>query len=263
MTTPSPKSTGCSPVWALALPLFLGLLALVYVLPKSSQVDDTSLNMELPVREELTGWWGEKRMESPEERSVLSPDTEFSKADYFKVEGLIMKKLSPLPVHVSLVRSGNDMNASIHRPERCLPSQGHYDMQGGDETWEVALPNGEKKEVSLRRLTTKQVLKTQEGEEKVISSLHYYTFVGNRDITSGHYERVFCDIRDRVLFGREQRWAYVQVSTLFGEGTPYSEEEARALIFEVLHTILKKNVYWDQLEGSSKASQPTKEGEEG
>ena len=45
------------------------------------------------------------------------------------------------PVEISIVYSGADMNSSIHRPERCLPSQGHLNLRGS--TSEITLADAD------------------------------------------------------------------------------------------------------------------------
>jgi hypothetical protein len=41
----------------------------------------------------------------------------------------------------------------------------------------------------------------------------YYTFVGHEKILAGHYERTGEDIKDRLLKGYDQRWAYATFSS--------------------------------------------------
>src|SRR5207237_8177661 len=50
------------------------------------------------------------------ERDALGADTQFARKLYTNAVGE--------HVYASVVLSGPDMNTSIHRPERCLPSQG-------------------------------------------------------------------------------------------------------------------------------------------
>ena len=45
-----------------------------------------------------------------------------------------------------------------------------------------------------------------------IYNLNYYWFVGYSDITASHFRREYLDLKDRLLHGYNQRWAYVTVA---------------------------------------------------
>ena len=42
--------------------------------------------------------------------------------------------------------------------------------------------------------------------------LSYYYFVGHTGITGSHFERTMIDMKDRLLSGYNQRWAYITVT---------------------------------------------------
>lgn len=232
--------------WApLFLPVILCAFFAFKLLPERVATAESALNMELPLQSNIPNWWGEKRSETKEERAVLSQDTEFSKADYFKEDGIFIRQRASVPVHISFVLSGKDMNGSIHRPERCLPSQGHYDMQGDNETITITPPDKTTRTIPFKILKTKQMLKTPGGKEIILFSLHYYVFIGNKETSNNHLQRLYFDIRDRVLLGQEQRWAYAHFSTFYGENTPYTEKQAQSLIKELIQEIFNRNVNWD------------------
>ena len=44
-------------------------------------------------------------------------------------------------------------------------------------------------------------------------NLNYYWFIGSHDITASHWKRTFIDVKDRILHGEAQRWAYITVAT--------------------------------------------------
>ena len=64
-----------------ALPLLLAVtLGGIYLMPRKGEVQDSSISMALPTGMNPDGWHGTRRQESEQERGILAPDTEFSKA---------------------------------------------------------------------------------------------------------------------------------------------------------------------------------------
>ena len=114
----------CNAWW---LPFVLGsALGAVYFLPKAGDVAGSAVKMELPGS---TGGWSFKTQSaSRDEVGTLTPDTEFAKAICLRPRpGEVNPDgyLVPDRVDLSIVLSGYDLNNSIHRPERCMPAQGH------------------------------------------------------------------------------------------------------------------------------------------
>ena len=58
------------------------MLGGTYLMPRRGEVQDSSISMDLPTGMNPSGWHGTRRQESEQERGILAPDTEFSKADY-------------------------------------------------------------------------------------------------------------------------------------------------------------------------------------
>jgi EpsI family protein len=184
-------------VASLQLILLIGLGS-VFLVPKDVELQSAAINSSLP--EFVENWRGADSPVSQNEREVLGNDTQFVRKLYTKGTDQIF---------VSIVLSGADMNTSIHRPERCLPAQG----------WTVADSKPVQvplKESVLRatRLQNIRAISQENGEPVNVRNLSYYWFVGHSDITSSHYERTWIDIRDRVLKGCNQQWAYVMVSSV-------------------------------------------------
>ena len=109
-------------------------------------------------------------------------------------------------IYASVVMSGPDMNTSIHRPERCLPAQGWTIADSRTAT--LPTTNGSLK---VTRLHNIRAMRGDRGEQVTINSINYYWFVGHSDTTASHFQRTWIDIRDRLLNGRNQQWAYVTV----------------------------------------------------
>jgi EpsI family protein len=235
----------------LALPVILGvLLGSVYILPKRGKVAESAVRMDLPST--LGEWRGKKVPVSQQELDILAKDTEFAKADYYRSRSVL-----PLPggyrdfdrINVSVVLSGYDINNSIHRPERCLPAQGHTIYSSASRV--IDLPNGRK--LPVRCLKTKQRIRLNPDSDEiaVVDSLLYYFFVGHDRVTNDHYKRTFIDMRDRLFKGRDQRWAYVTLATTTGK-VPWSprtvsQKEAEAMLDKFCKQLAVKIIDWDQV----------------
>lgn len=228
---------------ALAPAFVLGIiLSMSFFIPEKAELQPSSMSMELPLRFDLPDWYGVRKQESPGERKGLAPDTLFSKADYQLLYNKEWNKKQTPDVHVSLVFSGNDMNQSIHRPEMCLPSQGHLDLQTSDIF--LTLNNGKK--IAFSRLTSHRP--TPDIPDKKLHYIHYYTFVGKGNIVHTHMQRVLCDILDRSLKGKVQRWAYCQIGTYWSPHLGITQEDADSLIQKLICQLLPEIINWEEIE---------------
>lgn len=235
------------------LPLFLGgALSAVYLLPEVGAVAQSAVNMKLP---DYSGIW-EFEIQTPSEAELetLAPDTEFSKAMCLSARpGETNTYGNPVPdvLHLSIVLSGADINNSIHRPERCMPAQGHNITSSSERT--LKLPNG--RQFATKRLVSIQSIRNtavKDREEYLkFNCLTYYFFVGHDRLTNDHLNRTFLDIKDRVARGMDQRWAYATVSMWYGK-VPYiptevTEAEADAKLQKFLAEFSEKQINWDQI----------------
>lgn len=222
----------------------------IYLLPGAGDFLPSAISPNLPVGSELEGWHGTACQESEVERNTLAADTRFSKANYTRDflpvrlggNSLLTSEGPPLPCMVSIVFSGGDMNNSIHRPERCLPAQGHIDLQSSSCT--VQLADGHV--LPMTRLTTRTPL--PKGQKGSLRHIHYYVFVGASQVTASHLQRTLYDMRDRVLQGRVQRWAYIQCSTYCGDAIGVSETEADNQLVSLMRTLLPGLIDWKRVE---------------
>lgn len=226
------------------IPAFVLALTAIAILtiPTSNQILPPSMSPDLPLNGELEGWYGERRQESERERLILAKDTRFSKADYSQLKRVPWAKSTP-PIHVSLVFSGSDLNNSIHRPERCLPAQGHINLVPNVQR--ILLADG--REVTFTRLGS--VLPHKELPDGKLYFIHYYVFVGKGQITHNHIYRTLLDIKDRALFGREQSWAYFQAGTYWSPHLDISEQEADRTLQQLISQLLPRIIRWDEVEG--------------
>lgn len=193
------------------------LLVLIYLLPQTGSMIPSAVSMKLP--DSVAGWAFQAIPASKEETDVLAADTEFSKAICLKARpgefDLLYERPIADRIDLSIVLSGHDLNNSIHRPERCMPAQGHTINNTTDIV--VPLDNGQK--LTVRRLLSVQSIPTnsEQTEFKSYDCVTYYFFVGSHIITHDHFNRTLLDMKDRLLYGLDQRWAYVSLSTWYGD----------------------------------------------
>lgn len=210
--------------------MLLGGLGSVFLVPKDIKMQPAAINSSLP--EFVGNWEGVDQSISQIERDSLGPDTQFVRKLYTRGTD---------EIYVSIVLSGPDMNTSIHRPERCLPAQGW--TIADSKTVSVAVPAGVLKATRLQNIRS---VSLENGQPFTLRSLDYYWFVGHSDVTPSHYERTWIDIRDRVLKGCNQQWAYVTVAStitkdlrIFGHDEKQTDDLVREFIRDLVPELHK------------------------
>jgi Protein of unknown function (DUF3485) len=232
------------------LPLAMaGALGAVYVLPKAGATAESAAKMDLPGSS--GGWWFENYQPSEAEIKTLGEGTDFSKAlckrprpGEVGLDGYPVREY----IDLSIVLSGHDLNSSIHRPERCMPAQGHRILDS--RSVEMKVSNGH--EFKAKRLKS---IKLGKGEEKdsvvEYKCVTYYFFVGHDQITNDHLDRTFIDMQDRLIRGLDQRWAYVSASMMYGKLPWISKEvtieEADEKLRKFLTEFAENQVNWQQV----------------
>ncbi len=211
---------------AILLAVLLGGLSTVLFLPKQLSYQPVGIELTLP---EYSGeWYGQNVKISEREITVLGKDTEFSRKSYTNGRGD--------EIQVSIVLSGQDMNTSIHRPERCLPAQGW--TIANKHSLRIPVPN-----LGTVPVTRLNNVRNVSHEDKPISihNVSYYWFAGHTDLTASHLDRTVIDIRDRILHGYNQRWAYITVSAVVTDNLQKfgrSEEETSRLIEDFIKRLV-------------------------
>lgn len=227
---------------ALLPPVLLALLlSAVFILPRHEELVESSISPDLPVDFDLPGWQGKKVQESEVERSSLAADTRFSKAQYTQPRRVFWEEEKP-PVEVSIVYSGSDMNASIHRPERCLPSQGHVDLQTSHDS--ITLADG--RCIAITRLTSRVPLPDRHDGLN-LRFISYYVFIGHGTMRHTHLGRTLQDMYDRVTRGYVQRWAYFQASSYWAPELKLNEEETDKRIRTLISELLPGQIDWQEM----------------
>ena len=217
------------------------LLSSVFILPRQEQLMESSISPDLPVSFDLPGWQGTKIQESEVERTSLAADTRFSKAQYTQPRRVFWEKETPA-VEVSIVYSGSDMNSSIHRPERCLPSQGHVNLQ--TSTSELRLADG--RTITLTRLTSRVPLPNRD-DGLTLNFVSYYVFIGHGTMHHTHIGRTLQDMYDRVTRGYVQRWAYFQANSYWAPELNLTEEETDKRVRTLISELLPRQVNWSEM----------------
>jgi hypothetical protein len=221
-------------------------LSSIYFLPSAGEVAQSAIKMDLP--EKQGDWLFKEQPISEAEKETLSKDTEFSKALCFKPR-VGQYHQNGERVHdradLSVVLSGADINNSIHRPERCMPAQGHNILSSEDRS--IKLDNG--RSIQVKRLRSVQTLPTNEERTEFleIDCLTYYFFVGHDRITNDHLGRTFVDMKDRLLKGMDQRWAYVSTSMWFGKFVGQEEADTDAKLTDFVKSFSEEQIDWDQV----------------
>lgn len=182
----------------LQLVLFVGMGS-CFLLPHVQNQQPSGVSLELPAM--LGVWYGAEAEVLEKERQVLGAETTFARKAYTNGRGD--------SIFVSVVLSGQDMNTSIHRPERCLPAQGWtiVDSRG------LSVALDKTAWLPVTRLHNMRPAMDGQGNKRPVYNLSYYWFVGYTDITASHFNRTWIDVRDRLLKGYNQRWAYITVSS--------------------------------------------------
>ena len=193
----------------------------VFLLPAQSHNQPAGVNMNLP--DFIGSWFGVPQKVTQAELDELAADTTFARRVYSNGLGD--------SILVSIVLAGQDPDNSLHRPERCLPAQGWTIIDSKVITIDApTLPNGKLK---VTRLYNQQKFPDAKGDVRTVYNLNYYWFIGYHDVTPSAIHRAVFDIRDRVVKGYDQRWAYVTVAATITKGEirfGRSEQETDKLI---------------------------------
>jgi EpsI family protein len=214
----------------------------VFLVPNHPKIFPCAAKLELPAS--LGQWEGEETPVTQPEILGLAKDTEFARKLYKNAFGD--------QIFVSIVMSGQDLDNSIHRPERCLPAQGW--TIADSRTLKLAIPSLPGGKLEVTRLHNMRAIRSESGEMGKLYNLSYYWFVGNRDFTASHFQRTYIDIRDRIFHGYNQRWAYVTVAaTVTDNLTKYGKTAAQTdeLLQDFIVQLFPKIV---QIDGVTKPS---------
>ena len=129
-----------------------------------------------------------------------------------------------------------------------MPAQGHLIVSSGN----VGLNTSGGRRFDSKRLLSVQTLKGAKGEIKArFNCVTYYFFVGHDHITNDHLQRTLIDMKDRLVYGRDQRWAYVSASMWYGK-LPWiekevTEAEADEKLRKFITGFAENQIRWEQI----------------
>ena len=210
--------------------LLVAGLGSVFLIPQKTTLGPAGIGMTLP--DHVGRWTGENAPITKEELSALAADTKFARKWYTNPAGDRL--------YVSIVLSGADMGNSIHRPERCLAAQGWT----VERSRRVEIPREGQGSLQVTALKDVRQWRASEKSPVVpITNLNYYWFIGSRDVTASHWRRTFIDVRDRLLHGENQRWAYVTVAAYVTDNMQAAgrnEEETTRIVEDFIAGVVPK-----------------------
>ena len=132
-------------------------------------------------------------------------------------------------VFVSVVISGSNPR-SIHRPQQCLPAQGNS-IEASDV---VDIPRAGRGTLRVIELLLRRPSRASNRRLGDYYSLFSYWFVNPVAETPYTFGRILYSLRDRVLFCRNYRWAYVAIhSEASVNGLDSSKTQLRKFIAEL------------------------------
>jgi len=191
---------------AILLAVLLAGLGSIFLLPQQLGFQPVGVEADLPKM--VGGWYGQDLAVSDKEKSVLGQDkgTSIARKSYHNGVGY--------EIVASVVLSGEDMSRSIHRPERCMPAQGYTVIDKSSVP--VVLPD--RGMIRVTRLQNVRNTPAEDGTTNSIYNVTYYWFVGHTDTTDSHIVRTWLDMKDRLVHGYNQRWAYITVAAQIPPG---------------------------------------------
>jgi EpsI family protein len=215
-------------LFAVELILVAGL-GTVFLLPQAPKTKPAGISLKLPIW--VGNWIGDDAAITQREIEVLAKDTQFARKVYTSPDGDA--------ISVSIILSGDDMTTSIHRPERCLPAQGWSLVNTSQRT--ITLPNSGP--LRTTRLSNVREMTAKDNQRFLLPNVTYYWFVGHSETTPSHLTRTMLDLRDRILHGYNQRWAYVTVAATVTQGIARperTEAETDAMIKDFIGNLVPK-----------------------
>lgn len=199
-----PSQTGI-PIWRSLVVLLLAGLTVMACLVGTPPAGKSEAGIRLELPDSVGTYYGTNEPVSESERVILPEDTEFAKKLYSNGRGD--------DINCQVVLAGAEKR-SIHRPEMCLVGQGWTLKSGGVVT--VPLSSG--KTLDVMKLIIGRPVRLSNGQQKELTSIFMYWFVGKDTTTPYHMVRILKSNLDMLLHNTNHRWAYIIVSAPVLEG---------------------------------------------
>jgi len=155
-----------------------------------------------------SNWMGHRVEPEPIERTILPPDTGFSRKLYLNLDDPGQHVL------LSIVLSGRD-RTSIHRPELCVVGQGWTIDRSSSHRF--TYPGHADGSFDATVLSVHHEIDGAAGKRSVQNIIVYW-FAGDDRVVATQGKRMLYDSWYRVVRGRAPRWAYVFLQTEAGDG---------------------------------------------
>jgi hypothetical protein len=189
--------------YVLALTLVTILICVLVPEPKAGGESGVVTNAGQPqLPEDIGELFGHDQKISDAELYILPKDTTFARKSYGPPGTVDQQRIL-----CSIILSGAERR-SIHRPERCLPSQGWRIENSHTES--VPLSSGRTLEVTALLLARPATLNN--GAQVTRRQYFLYWFVGKGVTTPYQTSRILMTYWDMLVHRVNQRWAYVIVA---------------------------------------------------
>jgi hypothetical protein len=145
----------------------------------------------------------------PEAVSAYLPkDTSFVERCYTLADGLP-------PIYATIVLMGWD-RTSIHRAEYCLIGQG---LAPEEKTVvDIPIEGKEPGRLSAAKWKVGGVFQERDGRKVKVSGVYVFWFVTDQEQTADYVRFQYCLVRNLLLTGQLQRWAYVSYFSICAPG---------------------------------------------
>jgi hypothetical protein len=140
--------------------------------------------------------------------NYLPKDTSFVERSYTLSDG------AP-PIYATIVLMGQD-RTSIHRAEYCLIGQGLTPEE--KKVAYIAIEGKEPYQLPAAKWKVSGVYQEPDGRKVRISGVYVFWFVTDQEQTSDYVRFQYSLVRNLLLTGQLQRWAYVSYFTICAPG---------------------------------------------
>ncbi len=134
----------------------------------------------------------------------LPKDTSYAERYYQAPDGFA-------PIFATVILMGSD-RTSIHRPEFCLPGQG-FEINSKTRV-NIPIYSPKYYELPVMKWVISKTVQTSDGRSQKLSGFYVFWFVAENEQTTGIVPMQLYMIRDQLLSGIFQRWAYVSFFTV-------------------------------------------------
>jgi hypothetical protein len=152
--------------------------------------------------------------------NYLPKDTSFAERIYLAPDGF--------QASGTIILMGAD-RTSIHRPEYCLMGQG-WNIDKKNEV-EIPIEGASRYELPVMKWVASKNIETPDGQKQEIRGVYVFWFVADNEQTTGNVQLQCYLVKDLLLAGVLQRWAYI---SFFAVCLPGQEDAAFARLYKLI-----------------------------